>query len=159
MRLLLWARRCRREFWRAAPSAKAGLLLDVVPLSLGIETVGGAMAKLIVRNTTARQSEMFSTSVDNQTGIKLHVLQGSGRWRLTVARWGGLRSRVFPPMPAGIPKLRVEFAVDASEILTGSRDGGAERKRLRADRAESWVDAGGSVADGAKLFLLMPGRT
>ncbi len=101
-------------------SAKAGLLLDVVPLSLGIETVGGAMAKLIVRNTTvpARQSEMFSTSVDNQTGIKLHVLQGEREMAADCRSLGRFEITGIPPMPAGIPKLRVEFAVDASGILT-----------------------------------------
>lgn len=101
-------------------NTKAGLLLDVVPLSLGIETVGGAMAKLIVRNTTvpARQSEMFSTSVDNQTGIKLHVLQGEREMAADCRSLGRFEITGIPPMPAGIPKLRVEFAVDASGILT-----------------------------------------
>ena len=96
------------------------MLLDVVPLSLGIETVGGAMAKLIVRNTTvpARQSEMFSTSVDNQTGIKLHVLQGEREMAADCRSLGRFEITGIPPMPAGIPKLRVEFAVDASGILT-----------------------------------------
>ncbi len=100
--------------------SRTTLLLDVVPLSLGIETVGGAMAKLIVRNTTvpARQSEMFSTSVDNQTGIKLHVLQGEREMAADCRSLGRFEITGIPPMPAGIPKLRVEFAVDASGILT-----------------------------------------
>ncbi|MBL8745536.1 MAG: Fe-S protein assembly chaperone HscA [Phycisphaerae bacterium] len=98
------------------------LLLDVIPLSLGIETVGGAVAKIIVRNTTvpARATEMFSTSVDGQTSIKLHVLQGEREMASDCRSLGVFHLRGIPPMPAGIPQLQVEFLIDASGVLTVS---------------------------------------
>ncbi len=98
------------------------LLLDVIPLSLGIETVGGAVAKLVVRNSTlpARATEMFSTSVDGQTSIKLHVLQGEREMVADCRSLGTFHLRGIPPMPAGIPQLEVEFLVDASGVLSVS---------------------------------------
>jgi len=98
------------------------LLLDVIPLSLGIETVGGAVAKLIVKNSTvpARATEMFSTSVDGQTSIKLHILQGEREMAADCRSLGVFHLRGIPPMPAGIPQLQVEFLVDASGVLTVS---------------------------------------
>ncbi|MCC6284275.1 MAG: Hsp70 family protein [Phycisphaerales bacterium] len=95
------------------------LLLDVIPLSLGIETVGGAVAKVIMRNTTvpARAREMFSTSVDNQTAIRLHVLQGE-REMAGDCRSLGVFSLRVPPMPAGMPQVEVDFGVDANGVLT-----------------------------------------
>jgi molecular chaperone DnaK (HSP70) len=117
-----------------AGGSRDALLIDVVPLSLGLETVGGAMAKLIVRNSAvpARASEMFSTGVDNQTGIKLHVLQGEREMAADCRSLARLEITGVPPMPAGIPRLRVEFAVDASGILSISAVEERSGKRLSA---------------------------
>jgi molecular chaperone DnaK (HSP70) len=95
------------------------LLLDVIPLSLGIETVGGAVAKLVLRNSTvpARAVERFSTSVDGQTSVKIHVLQGEREMVEHCRSLGVFHLRGVPPMPAGIPKLRVEFLVDVNGVL------------------------------------------
>ncbi len=101
---------------------KSALLLDVVPLSLGIETVGGAVAKLIVRNSTVptRAKEMFSTSVDGQTSIRLRVYQGEREMAADCRVLGEFHVRGIPPMPAGVPQLEVEFLVDANGVLNVS---------------------------------------
>lgn len=105
-----------------AGTTKGQLLLDVIPLSLGIETVGGAVAKLIVRNATVptRATEMFSTSVDGQTSIKIQILQGEREMAEDCRSLGVIHLRGIPPMPAGIPQLQVEFAVDSNGVLSVS---------------------------------------
>jgi molecular chaperone DnaK len=94
------------------------LLLDVTPLSLGIETYGGAVAKAIPRNSTipASAQEMYTTGVDNQTGIEIHVLQGERELAKDCRSLARFTLRV-PPAPAGLPRIEVKFLIDANGIL------------------------------------------
>src|SRR6516164_8195181 len=100
------------------------LLLDVTPLSLGIETYGGAVAKLIPRNSTipAGAQELYTTGVDNQTGIDIHVLQGERELAKDCRSLARFTLRV-PPAPAGLPRVEVKFLIDANGILqVGAKD-------------------------------------
>ena len=96
------------------------LLLDVLPLSLGLETVGGATTKLLMRNTPipARATEKFSTSMDGQTSVKLQVVQGEREFVEHCRSLGTFHLTGIPPMPAGIPQLEVVFLVDQNGVLS-----------------------------------------
>jgi len=95
------------------------LLLDVTPLSLGVETLGGVMTKLIPRNTTipARKSEVFSTAEDNQSAVEIHVLQGERELARDNKSLGRFRLEGIPPAPRGVPQIEVTFDIDANGIL------------------------------------------
>ena len=95
------------------------LLLDVIPLSLGIETLGGVFTKLIEANTTipTRKSEIFSTAVDNQTSVQIHVLQGERPMAKDNRSLGQFILDGIPPAPRGVPQIEVTFDVDANGIL------------------------------------------
>jgi Fe-S protein assembly chaperone HscA len=100
------------------------LLLDVTPLSLGIETYGGAVAKIIPRNSTipASAQELYTTGVDNQTGIDIHVLQGERELAKDCRSLARFTLKV-PPAPAGLPRIEVKFLIDANGILqVGAKD-------------------------------------
>src|SRR3954452_21823192 len=96
------------------------LLLDVTPLSLGIETMGGVTSKIIMRNSTipATGSEMFTTAVDNQTAVDVHVLQGERELVADNRSLARFKLRGIPPMPAGLPRVQVQFQIDANGILS-----------------------------------------
>jgi molecular chaperone DnaK len=95
------------------------LLLDVTPLSLGIETLGGVFTKLIERNTTipTRKSEIFSTASDNQPGVEIHVLQGERPFARDNKTIGKFHLTEIPPAPRGMPQIEVTFDIDANGIL------------------------------------------
>src|SRR6185436_4400932 len=95
------------------------LLLDVTPLSLGIETLGGVFTKLIERNTTipTRKSEIFSTASENQPGVEIHVLQGERQFAKDNKTIGKFQLTDIPPAPRGVPQIEVTFDIDANGIL------------------------------------------
>jgi molecular chaperone DnaK len=102
-----------------AGDVKDVLLLDVTPLTLGIETKGGVMTKLIERNTTipTRKSEVFSTAEDNQPSVEIHVLQGEREMATYNKSLGKFQLTGIPPAPRGIPQIEVGFDIDANGIV------------------------------------------
>jgi len=108
------------------------LLLDVTPLSLGIETLGGVFTKLIERNTTipTRKSEIFSTAADSQPGVEIHVLQGERQFSKDNKTIGRFKLDDIPPAPRGVPQIEVTFDIDANGILhVGAKDLGTGKEQ------------------------------
>src|SRR5687768_10051080 len=116
------------------------LLLDVTPLSLGIETLGGVFTKLIERNTTipTRKSEIFSTASDNQPGVEIHVLQGERQFARDNKTIGKFQLTDLPPAPRGMPQIEVTFDIDANGILhVSAKDLGTGKEQKIAITASS----------------------
>ena len=142
------------------------LLLDVTPLTLGIETKGGVMTQLIERNTTipTRKSEVFSTAEDNQPSVEIHVLQGEREMASYNKSLGKFQLTGIPPAPRGIPQIEVGFDIDANGILNVSAKDlgtGKEQKieikvRLRALRRRDQAD--GRRRRGARRGRQAPAR-
>jgi molecular chaperone DnaK len=109
------------------------VLLDVTPLSLGVETLGGVMTKLIERNTTipTRKSEIFSTAADGQTAVDIHVLQGEREMAGDNMTLGRFRLEGIPPAPRGTPQIEVTFDIDANGIMNVSAQDKATGKEQR----------------------------
>ena len=106
------------------------LLLDVTPLSLGIETLGGVMTKLIERNTTipTKKTEVFSTAADSQTSVEIHVLQGEREMSVDNRTIGRFHLDGIPPAPRGMPQIEVSFDIDANGIMNVSAKDKATEK-------------------------------
>ena len=121
------------------------LLLDVVPLSVGIETLGGVMTKLIEANTTipTRKSETFSTAADNQPSVEIHVLQGERPMAKDDKTLGKFHLDGIAPAPRGVPQIEVTFEIDANGILNVSAKDKATGKEqsIRIEASSGLTDA------------------
>ncbi len=121
------------------------LLLDVTPLSLGIETMGGVMTKLIESNTTipSRKSETFTTAVDNQPSVEIHILQGERPFARDNKTIGRFHLDSLPPAPRGVPQIEVTFDIDANGILNVSAKDKATGKvqSIRIEASSGLTDA------------------
>merc|ERR1712188_242802 len=116
------------------------LLLDVIPLSLGIETMGSVMTKLIERNTTipTKKSQIFSTAEDNQHAVTIHVLQGERQIASTNKSLGRFDLTDIPPAPRGVPQIEVTFDIDANGILhVAAKDKATGKKQTIIIKASS----------------------
>ena len=134
-----------------AGDVKDVLLLDVTPLTLGIETKGGVMTKLIERNTTipTRKSEIFSTAEDNQPSVEVHVLQGEREMAAYNKSLGKFQLTGIPPAPRGMPQIEVTFDIDANGILQRVREGPRHRQGAEdRDQGRLWPLRRRDRADG-----------
>jgi molecular chaperone DnaK len=127
-----------------AGEVKDVLLLDVTPLTLGIETKGGVMTRLIERNTTipTRKSEVFSTAEDNQPSVEIHVLQGEREMATYNKSLGKFQLTGIPPAPRGVPQVEVGFDIDANGILSVSAKDLGTGKEQKIE-----IRAGGGLSD------------
>jgi len=127
------------------------LLLDVTPLSLGVETLGGVMTKLIERNTTipTRKSETFSTAADSQTQVEIHVLQGEREMAADNRSLGRFHLTGIPPAPRGVPQIEVTFDIDANGILNVS----AKDKASNQERKVTITHSSGLAKDEVEKMV------
>ncbi len=128
------------------------LLLDVTPLSLGIETMGGVMTQMIERNTTipVRKSEIFSTAEDNQTAVDIHVLQGERPMATDNIPLGQFRLEGIPAAPRGMPQVEVTFDIDANGIINvTAKDKATGKEQKISITASTNLNKAGHRAHGA----------